>query len=108
MAAQNQRNNIHKVSKEYTPSGNLSAFNNNTNINIRRPDKNNKECPWNGGASAGSGLGGMTPSSEQFGKVSKMPQFYQQSIHCERIQPDILDAFKRNPYTQSLHSYGGI
>ena len=107
MAARNQRNNIHKVSKEYTPSGNLSSFNNNANINIRRPDKNNQDCPWGGGASAGSGLGGMPPSATQFGKVSKMPQFYQQSIHCERIQPDILDAFKRNPYTQSLHSYGG-
>ena len=80
----------------------------NTNINIRRPDKDNQECPWNGGASAGAGLGGMPPSATQFGKLSKMPQFYQQSIHCERIQPDVLDAFKRNPYTQSLHSYGGI
>ena len=71
------------------------------------PDKNNEQCPWNAGASAGSGLGGMPPSANQFGKLSKMPQYYQESIYCERIQPDILDAFKRNPYTQSLHSYAG-
>jgi hypothetical protein len=107
MAARNQHNNINKVSKEYTPSGNMSMFNHNENINIKRPDKNNEVCPWSGGASAGSGLGGMPPSANQFGKLSKMPQNYQESINCERIQPDILDAFKRNPYTQSLHSYAG-
>lgn len=107
MAARNQHNNINKVSKEYTPSGNMSMFNHTENINIRRPDKNNEVCPWSGGASAGSGLGGMPPSANQFGKLSKMPQNYQESINCERIQPDILDAFKRNPYTQSLHSYAG-
>ena len=107
MAARNQHNNINKVSKEYTPSGNLSTFNHNANILIKRPDKNNQECPWSAGASAGSGLGGMPPSLSQFGKLSKMPQYYQESINCERIQPDILDAFKRNPYTQSLHSYAG-
>lgn len=105
MAARNQHNNINKVSKEYTPSGNMSMFNHTENINIKRPDKNNDNCPWNSGASAGSGLGGMPPSANQFGKLSKMPQNYQESIYCERIQPDILDAFKRNPYTQSLHSY---
>ncbi len=107
MAAKNQHNNINKVSKEYTPSGNVAMFNNTENINIKRPDKNNDNCPWNSGASAGSGLGGMPPSANQFGKLSKMPQNYQESIYCERIQPDILDAFKRNPYTQSLHSYAG-
>ena len=107
MAARNQHNNINKVSKEYTPSGNLSTFNHNANVNIKRPDKNNQECTWRAGASAGSGLGGMPPSLSQFGKLSKMPQYYQESINCERIQPDILDAFKRNPYTQSLHSYAG-
>ena len=105
MAARNQHNNKNKVSKEYTPSGNLSMFNHTENINIKRPDKNNDNCPWSSGASAGSGLGGMPPSTTQFGKLSKMPQNYQESIYCERIQPDILDAFKRNPYTQSLHSY---
>jgi hypothetical protein len=104
-AARNQHNNINKVSKEYTPSGNMAKFNHNKNVNIKRPDKNNDNCFWNSGASAGSGLGAMPPSASQFGKLSKMPQNYQESINCERIQPDILDAFKRNPYTQSLHSY---
>jgi len=105
LAASNQHNNINKFSKEYTPSGNIATFNNSNNINIKRADKNNINCPRNAGASAGSGLGGMPPSASQFGKLSRMPQYYHDSIHCERIQPDILDAFKKNPYTQSLHSY---
>jgi hypothetical protein len=105
LAASNQHNNINKVQKEYTPSGNLAMFNNTENINIKRPDKNNTICPWNSGASAGSGLGGMPPSLKQFGELSKMPQYYHESINCERIQPNILDAFRKNPYTQSLHSY---
>lgn len=105
LAERNQRNNNNKVIKEYTPSGNIAMFNSTENINIKRPDKTNDQCPWNSGASAGSGLGGMPPSARQFGKLSKTPQSYQESVYCERIQPDILDAFKRNPYTQSLHSY---
>jgi hypothetical protein len=105
LAAKNQHNNFNKVSKEFTPAGNMAMFNNTENINIKRADKNNVSCPWNTGASAGSGLGGMPPSANQMGQLSKTPQFYQESINCERIQPDILDAFKKNPYTQSLHSY---
>jgi hypothetical protein len=105
LAASNQHNNINKFSKEYTPSGNMAMFNNTENINIKRADKNNNACPWSSGASAGSGLGGMPPSLKQFGEMSKMPQYYQESINCERIQPNILDAFRQNPYTQSLHSY---
>ena len=105
MAAKNQRNNFNKVSKEYTPSGGIAMMNNTENINIRRSDKNDNICPWSPGPSGSSGLGVMPPSATQFGKISRMPQNYEQSVHCERIQPDILDAFKRNPYTQSLHSY---
>ena len=105
LAAKNQHNNFNKVSKEFTPAGNMAMFNNTENINIKRSDKNNVSCPWNSGPSANSGLGGMPPSANQMGQLSKTPQFYQESINCERIQPDILDAFKKNPYTQSLHSY---
>jgi hypothetical protein len=105
LAASNQHNNNNKISKEFTPAGNMAMFNYNENINIKRVDKNNTACPWNSGASAGAGLGVMPPSVNQLGKMSKTPQYYKESINCERIQPDILDAFKQNPYTQSLHSY---
>ena len=34
-----------------------------------------------------------------------MPQLNNQNINTERMQPDILKAFKNNPYAQSLSSY---
>ena len=32
-------------------------------------------------------------------------KYYNNCQGCDRIQPDILNAFKQNPYTQSLNSY---
>jgi hypothetical protein len=47
----------------------------------------------------------MPPSVETYGKA-RMPQNYpRNAIECERINPEILDAFRNNPYTQSLNSY---
>ena len=34
-----------------------------------------------------------------------MPQQYDLEVNTNRINPDILSAFKSNPYAQSLHSY---
>ena len=48
--------------------------------------------------------GGSVPSMETHGKMN-MPQYYDNCQSCERIQPDILTAFKENPYTQSLNSF---
>ena len=44
------------------------------------------------------------PSVENFGKIS-MPQLNNQNINAQRMQPDILKAFKNNPYAQSLSSF---
>ena len=44
------------------------------------------------------------PSADTYGKIN-MPQYYNECQGCDRIEPDILDAFKKNPYTQSLSSY---
>jgi len=33
-----------------------------------------------------------------------MPQQYNENQGCDRINPDLLTAFKNNPFTQSLHS----
>ena len=43
------------------------------------------------------------PNMDTHGKVNAS-QYYDQCKGCDRIQPDILNAFKENPYTQSLHS----
>jgi hypothetical protein len=41
------------------------------------------------------------PTSSLIGKSEKMPQEYK-SVNCERINPEILSSFKKNPYTHSV------
>ncbi len=48
-------------------------------------------------------FGGQPPTSDQMGSV-KYYEPLQEDINIQRNQPSILDAFKRNPYTQSLQS----
>jgi hypothetical protein len=50
-----------------------------------------------------SKLSGLPPSVQTYGAI-KAPQYYNECASCERIQPDILSAFKSNPYTHSLSS----
>lgn len=47
---------------------------------------------------------GNAVSADSFGQI-KMPIEYDQQLHNERMNPDILTAFKNNPYAQSLNSY---
>ena len=48
-------------------------------------------------------FGGQPPTSDQMGSV-KYFEPLQEDINVQRNQPSILDAFKKNPYTQSLQS----
>lgn len=50
-----------------------------------------------------SRLTGLPPSVQTYGAI-RAPQYYNECATCERIQPDILSAFKNNPYTHSLTS----
>ena len=50
-------------------------------------------------------FGGQAPSSAQMGSV-KYFEPLQEDINIQRNNPNILDAFKKNPYTQSLQSSG--
>jgi hypothetical protein len=45
------------------------------------------------------------PQPNQFGETHFKDTLPNDPIGVERINPDILDAFRKNPYTQSLHSY---
>jgi hypothetical protein len=48
-------------------------------------------------------FGGQAPSAHQMGSVKYIVPL-QEDINIQRNQPSILDAFKKNPYTQSLTS----
>ena len=94
----NQRNNSNKVQTSYTPTGVSGVYNNNINMKISS-ERGNEDCreitpnlPYSG------------PNMQTHGKINT-PQYYDQCLNCDRIQPDILNAFKDNPYTQSLHSF---
>ena len=67
----------------------------------------NKECDlYNGRANiinTSEGVVNVIPSRQNLGEI-RMPQSYD-NINCERIDPGLLEAFKKNPYTQSLQSY---
>ena len=99
-AEYNQRNNPNKIHKSHTNHGVSSTLNSNMNIAIgkRDSDRNNGRA-FAGGATIGGGH-----STQTYGHLSGRQQYDQQKNN-ERMNPDILTAFKNNPYTQSLNSW---
>ena len=100
-AAYNQRNNVNKTHKNRANQGGMSMLNHEQQVQIDKNDQdryNNRLWVRNGGTS------GVIPSLETHGKVN-VPQYYDNCQNCDRINPDILTAFKENPYTKSLSSY---
>jgi hypothetical protein len=99
-AAYRQRNNVNKGYKNRPNQGGTQIFNQNDNIHIdkRDADRDNNRM-W-----APTGAPQHIPSTNTYGKINA-PQYYDECKGCERIEPDILSAFKENPYTQSLQSW---
>jgi hypothetical protein len=85
--------------KTHANQGGTQMFNQRDNIHIDKVDKdrvNNRQF-------APSAIQQATPTANTYGKFNA-PQYYNECQGCDRIAPDILDAFKKNPYTHSLHS----
>jgi hypothetical protein len=99
-AAYNQRNNVNKTYKNTTNHGSMSLFNSNTNVKIDRLDADRVNTRTSVMTNAPSSI----PSMDMYGKMT-MPQSYDENKLNERIQPDILNAFRQNPYTHSLQTY---
>ncbi len=98
-AAYRQRNNNNKTQVNRPNQGGTQIFNQQENIRISRLDadrNNNRMYAPSTGPS-------IIPSRDNYGEINS-PQCYDSSINSERINPDILSAFKQNPYTQSLQS----
>ena len=98
-SAYEQRNNNKKIHQSHTNQGNMQMLNNTENLSVRRSDndRNNNRMfiPSNGPR--------ILPSKETHGRMGGSQQ-YDNSICSDRINEDILSAFKKNPYTQSLQS----
>ena len=83
--------------------GGMSMMNHDQKVQIDKMDQdrnNNRLWVRNGN----NGINGAIPSVETYGKIN-VPQYYNNCQDCDRINPDILTAFKQNPYTKSLSSY---
>jgi hypothetical protein len=93
-----QINNDTKEKLTYTRTnhGNTQIFNQSMNVSIHKDDKNKTDC-YSGTPYT---VFGAPPSKEYMGAIDLPPE----KNHCmeDRIQPDLLNAFRENPYTHSL------
>jgi len=78
--------------------GGTQVFNQQMNLTTIRSDSDRLDGRVN---PAFSRLSGLPPSAQTYGAI-RAPQYYNECAGCDRIQPDILSAFKSNPYTHSL------
>ena len=100
-AAYRQTNNETKEKSviSRTNQGNAKYFNPQINVTMSKldADRENNRL-WAPQTVIPNG-----PSVQTYGKAN-MPQYYNECQGCDRIAPDLLTAFKENPYTHSLTS----
>tara|TARA_A100001011_G_scaffold318515_1_gene338299 strand:- start:203 stop:2026 length:1824 start_codon:yes stop_codon:yes gene_type:complete len=104
-----QHNNVNKTYQNWPMPGGTQVFSGDINMNINRRDQdrvNNRLTPedFMTVRNVPQDPSRSIPSAETFGKIN-MPQQYNQNINTQRISGDLLEAFKSNPYTQSLQSF---
>jgi hypothetical protein len=95
--AQHNNESKEKLVVSRTNQGNTNIYNEQMNVCISKNDcdRNNTRM-W-----VPTNMPQMPMSKEEYGKI-RAPQYYNQCIGCDRISPDILTAFRENPYTHSL------
>ncbi len=80
--------------------GGTQIFNQQMHINCNKSDCDRLDGRVN---PAYSKLSSLPPSVQTYGAIHA-PQYYNECAGCDRINPDILSAFKSNPYVHSLTS----
>lgn len=98
-----QRNNHNKRQAPASIHGNMNLLNGDINMSL-----NNRCLPQEREHIPSNGPFGITPSMQQSGLEQSVPHnisYNKDKIGTDRINPDLLNAFKQNPYTQSLASY---
>lgn len=97
----NQRNNDKRQTLGWVNSGVSASFNNDINqrtFNSRDEDNVNQRHTI-----IQSQVMNKPPDISMGGEVN-MPQYIENTQNSERLHPEMLDAFKKNPFTQSLQS----
>ncbi len=80
--------------------GGTQVFNQNENVLIskKESDRQNNRMWIPSNASA------IPPSSQTYGKLDQPYAQFEEKTNYDRINPDLLNAFKQNPYTHSLNN----
>jgi len=98
-AVYNQRNNHNKVTKPWTPAGNIKDFNNSINMEtVSRRERDNLQNRENFKMQYNA----VVPNKQIIGSV-QLPKENNTPI-TDFLNSDLLTSFKENPYTHSLHS----
>ena len=97
-ASYNQRNNSNKTFINTPNQGNMSTFNSNINVSLRPDDDKPNVREY-----ASTSNINVIPSADTYGNINMPQDMVNQS--ADRMNPDILTAFKNNPYTHSLSSW---
>jgi len=95
----NQRNNNNRISAASQVHGNTNMFNSEVN-GTRNTSRNTYNYSNSGMAQHHKGMLGP----EDYATVTSQPSDYRDKDYGDRINPDLLQAFKSNPYTHSLNS----
>ena len=104
-AEYNQHNNNNKTFENHPNMGGTQLMNNAQNVLINRTDSDrNNNRLWVPGSMSTPGIIN-TPSASNIGSVQPKYQANDLKYNTDRMKPDILNAFKNNPYTQSLSSW---
>jgi hypothetical protein len=77
--------------------GGMQIFNQQMNLSTIKSDSDRLDGRVNPAISQNP----LPPSVQTYGSIN-VPQYYNECAGCDRIQPDILNAFRNNPYTHSL------
>lgn len=99
-AAYNQINNVNKPHIGRINQGNATMFNNELNVNIKKTEENRN----NNRGYISSGRISAIPNVSAYGNMLKRNDEADNNT-TDRINPDLLKAFKENPYTKSLNSW---
>ena len=96
-AGYNQRNDTDKTAPGRLPGKKMDLFNNKVNYRL-----NTNLCEMNRTPNLSANITHV-PSTNQIG-VMQTNQIYSDNINNSRMDSNLLSAFKKNPYTQSLQS----
>jgi hypothetical protein len=103
---QNNNDRREPLQVSYTPQGGTQIFNQHMNVNVPRIDTD-RENPrmWVPNC---ANIAQLPMGKEQYGDIRSKQMYKENDINVTRIEGNILQAFKNNPYTQSLSSWATI